>query len=149
MPLANEYYVVMTTSHFVEKRTILFGECDPAGILYTPRICEYVVEGALRFLSAILEEPFERYIFAQSMSLPARNLAVDFLKPLTWDDEIEVFAKVAGVRQHAYTIEINALNADQETAFSGKLTQVCVSPERKSVVAIPEKLRIALETRMD
>ena len=58
------------TMHLVEKRTILFGECDPAGILYTPRICEYIVEGALRFLSTSLGEPFERYVFAQNLSLP-------------------------------------------------------------------------------
>ena len=58
--------------HFVHERTILFGECDPAGILYTPCICEYVVESALLFLTTILEQPFERYIFSQSMSLPAR-----------------------------------------------------------------------------
>ncbi|MGI9199437.1 MAG: acyl-CoA thioesterase [Woeseiaceae bacterium] len=135
----------MTAQHFVHERTILFGECDPAGILYTPRICEFVVESALLFLTKILEEPFERYIFSQSMSLPARNLDVDFLKPLTWDDEIKLYASVAEVRTHAYTIEISALNEQGQTAFTGKLTQVCVSTVEKGVAQVPEKLRTALE----
>jgi len=135
----------MTTGHFIEERKILFGECDPAGILYTPRICEYVVESALLFLTTILEEPFERYIFSQSMSLPARNLDVDFLKPLTWDDQIRLYASVSDVRKHAYTIKITAVNESDTKAFTGRITQVCVSTDRKSVTAIPEKLRAALE----
>lgn len=135
----------MSEQHFVHERTILFGECDPAGILYTPRICEYVVESALLFLTHILEQPFERYIFSQSMSLPARNLDVDFLKPLTWDDKIKLYASVAEVRKHAYTILITAISEYGETAFTGKLTQVCVSTENKSIAAIPDKLHAALE----
>ena len=135
----------MTAPHFVHERTILFGECDPAGILYTPRICEYVVESALLFLTTILKEPFERYIFAQSMSLPARNLEVDFLRPLTWDDQIQLYASVSEVRKHAYTILISATNENDETAFTGKLTQICVSTTDKRITAIPEKLRTALE----
>jgi len=135
----------MTGGHFIEERKILFGECDPAGILYTPRICEYVVESALLFLTTILEQPFERYIFSQSMSLPARNLDVDFLRPLTWDDRINLYASVADVRKHAYTIEIAAINAQGEPAFRGRITQVCVSTDRKSITPIPAKLRAALE----
>ncbi|NIS88590.1 MAG: acyl-CoA thioesterase [Woeseiaceae bacterium] len=135
----------MSEQHFVHERTILFGECDPAGILYTPRICEYVVESALLFLTHILEQPFERYIFSQSMSLPARNLDVDFLKPLTWDDTIKLYASVAEVRRHAYTILITALNDKGETAFTGRLTQVCISTEKKCVTSIPSRLRDVLE----
>lgn len=135
----------MTSRHFIEKRKILFGECDPAGILYTPRICEYVVESALLFLTNILEEPFERYIFGQSMTVPARNLNVDFRKPLTWDDQIELFAQIAELRHHAYTIEIIAFNEAGDKAFGGRITQVCVSTDTKKPAKIPAKLRSALE----
>lgn len=130
--------------HFVEKRTILFGECDPAGILYTPRICEYIVEGALRFLSDSLGEPFERYMFAKDLTLPARNLSVDFLRPLTWDDEIEIRAGLLEMRTHAYTVQVNALNDSGDTAFSGRVTQVCVGHKSKKIEPIPEKFREAL-----
>jgi acyl-CoA thioesterase FadM len=135
----------MKPGQFIETRKILFGECDPAGILYTPRICEYVVESALLFLTMVLDQPFERFIFSQSMSLPARNIDVDFLKPLTWDDKIDLYAKVCDVRKHAYTIEITALNDAGETAFAGRITQVCISTENKSLAPIPDRLRAALE----
>ncbi|MFK7888502.1 MAG: acyl-CoA thioesterase [Gammaproteobacteria bacterium] len=131
--------------HFVEKRTILFGECDPAGILYTPRICEYIVESALLYISKSLGEPFERYMFARDMTLPARNFTVDFLQPLTWDDKIDIYAGLAEMRTHAYTIQVTALNDAGETAFSGRVTQVCVNSLTKKIAKMPDALRTALE----
>jgi 4-hydroxybenzoyl-CoA thioesterase len=131
---------------FVENRTILFGECDPAGILYTPRICEYIVEGALRFISDRLGEPFERYMFARNLTLPARNLTVDFLQPLTWDDQIEVRAGLSEIRTHAYTIRVSAFDSNGDVAFSGTVTQVCVNRETKKIAPIPAEFRAALET---
>jgi YbgC/YbaW family acyl-CoA thioester hydrolase len=136
---------VAVAKHFVEHRTILFGECDPAGILYTPRICEYIVEGALRFLSDSLGEPFERYMFARDLTLPARNLSVDFFKPLTWDDEIEVRAGLSEIRTHAYTVLVAAFDKSGDVAFSGKVTQVCVNRETKAIAEMPEEFRDALQ----
>ena len=131
-------------THFVEKRTILFGECDPAGILYTPRICEYIVEGAIRFLSRSLGEPFERYMFAKRLMAPARGLNVDFMRPLTWDDEIEVRAELVEMRTHAYTVRITATNSAAEVAFSGTVTQVCIDNKTKKITPVPGKFRRAL-----
>lgn len=127
----------------VETRTILFGECDPAGILYTPRICEYIVEAALKFLANSLGEPFERYVFGQGLNLPARNINVDFLAPLTYDDVIEIRAGLEQIRTHAYTVRVTAFNRDGDRAFSGTITQVCVDTDKK-LRPIPEKLRSAL-----
>lgn len=130
---------------FVENRTILFGECDPAGILYTPRICEYIVEGALRFLSDCLGEPFERYMFARDLTLPARNLTVDFLQPMTWDDEIEVRAGLSEIRTHAYTVRVSAFDKSGDVTFTGTVTQVCVNRKTKAIAEIPDEFRTALQ----
>ncbi|MGI9234283.1 MAG: acyl-CoA thioesterase [Woeseiaceae bacterium] len=131
--------------HFVQNRRVLFGECDPAGVLYTPRICEYIIEGALKFVSDCLGEPFERYVFAQNLSLPARNFNVDFLKPLTWDDDIEIRAGLFEIRTHAYTVQVTAFGASGDIAFSGKVTQVCVDREGKKIAELPAEFRDALQ----
>ena len=36
---------------FITTRTVLFGDCDPAGIVYTPRIAYFVIEAIHEFLS--------------------------------------------------------------------------------------------------
>ena len=83
-------------------------------------------------------------MFAKDLTLPARNLTVDFLRPLTWDDEIEVRASLVEMRTHAYTVQVNALNASAEVAFSGRVTQVCVGHKSKKVEPIPDRFREAL-----
>jgi len=128
----------------VQKRTILFGECDPAGVMYTPRIVECVVEAALKFISDSLGQPFERYMFDQNLTLPARNIDIDFLRPLTWDDEIEIRAGLVEFRTHAYTVLVVASNSDGDTAFTGKITQVCVDKSTKKISEVPHDFREAL-----
>ncbi|MFK7957547.1 MAG: acyl-CoA thioesterase [Lysobacterales bacterium] len=130
--------------HFVQNRRVLFGECDPAGVLYTPRICEYIIEGALKFVSDCLGQPFERYMFARNLTLPARNFTVDFLRPLTWDDEIEIRAGLKEIRTHAYTVQVTAMD-QQQVAFSGTVTQACVDSEAKKLAKLPAEFKAALK----
>jgi acyl-CoA thioesterase FadM len=123
----------------------LFGECDPAGVMYTPRICEYIAEGALKFTSDSLGEPCERYMFSRDLTLPARNLNIDFLRHVTWDDELVIRAGLSEIRTHAYTIQVTAFATSGDVAFSGKLTQVCVNNKTKAIARLPDELRRALQ----
>ncbi len=141
--MSNE--LAATARHFVDSRRVLFGECDPAGVMYTPRICEYLVEGALKFISNSLGEPFERHVFAHGLTLPARNLDVDFLKPVTWDDDIEIRAGLLALRTHSYTVQVTAFDDGGDAVFSGKVTQVCVNSETRMIARLPEQLREALQ----
>ena len=38
-------------SHFVIRRRIRFGDCDPGGVIYTPRLSYLIVEAVLDFLA--------------------------------------------------------------------------------------------------
>ncbi len=133
----------------VDNRTILFGECDPAGVMYTPRIVECIVEAALKFVSDSLGQPFERFMFGHELTLPARNIDVDFLKPLTWDDEIEIRAGLLELRTHAYTVLVVAFNTNGDPAFTGKITQVCVDTATKKIAEFPQNFREALQQASD
>ena len=123
---------------------MLFGECDPAGILYTPSIANYLVEASLAFLSARLGSPVERAMFDIGVSLPARALKMDFLRSMTWDDLVRVGVSVAELRSRSFTLTINGRNEDDECAFEGQLTMVCISTQTRKAVSIPDRLREAL-----
>ena len=88
-------------------------------------------------------------MFAKDLTLPARNLSVDFLRPLTWDDEIEIRASLVEMRTHAYTVQVVALNDSGDVAFSGRVTQVCVGHKSKKIEPVPEKFREALLATRD
>ena len=136
-------------SAFRTSRTVLFGDCDPAGFIYTPRIAHYVVEALLEFQSHILGAPAARAILALGVLPPARELNIEFLAPLTFDDTIDISASVAELGDTSFTCELEAKRQDGQIAFRARLTQVCVSPETKRPAPLPDQLRHALSVHRD
>ncbi|MBI6896430.1 acyl-CoA thioesterase [Pseudomonas putida] len=134
---------------FVTTRKILFGDCDPAGIVYTPRISYFVIEAIHEFLSHCLGGEGLRRLFAMGVMPPARALSIEFLAPMTWDDliSVQVSSGVPGTTSFSFAVE--ARGAGGEVCFRASMTQVCVCPESKQPVAVPEALRQALCEHMD
>ncbi len=131
---------------FTTKRTILFGDCDPAGIVYTPRIAHFVVEAVHEFLTHILGGSGIRALFAMNILPPARALSIEFLATMAWDDIIELEVDCTEIKTTSFTFAVLARNHLNDVTFRATLTQVCVSPETKRPIAMPESLRRALST---
>lgn len=128
------------TQNFVTKRRVLFGDCDPGGIVYTPRITHFVVEAGLDFLRERLGDGPERRLFDMGIAPPARALSVEFLKPMTWGDLLEIEVNVKEIRVHATVLEfVGRVSGDK--VFTAELTQVIVSTETMTPVPVPEDLR--------
>jgi 4-hydroxybenzoyl-CoA thioesterase len=122
---------------------VRFGDCDPGGILYTPRIGYFIVEAVLDFLTDRLAGPAERRILDLGVLPPARALSVEFLKPMAWDDELEIHVEVKEIRTHAIAFSVVGYLSGQK-AFLAELTQVCVSQKTRRPVPVPAALREAL-----
>lgn len=130
-------------------RVIQFGDCDPGGVVYTPRIAHFVVEAGLAFLSHALAGPAERRIFAMGILPPARALSIEFLHPMTWDETIVIEVAVDRIGEHSFALSVLARNAEGQATFRGSLSQVAVSPETRRPVALPAELKAALEGHPD
>jgi 4-hydroxybenzoyl-CoA thioesterase len=128
---------------FTFRRRVRFGDCDPGGVLYTPRIGYIVVEAILDFLSSRLGGSAERRFFELGVLPPARALSVEFLRFMAWDDELEIAVTVKEVRTHSFTFSV-AGSVEGEKAFAAEMTQVCISPETRRPVELPAELRRAL-----
>jgi len=130
---------------FRTSRVVLFGDCDPGGVVYSPRIAHFVVEAGLAFLSHALGGPAERRIFAMGILPPARALSIEFLHPMTWDETIEIEVAVEKVGEHSFVLAVLARNAEGRATFRGSLSQVAVSPQTRRPVALPDELKAALD----
>lgn len=126
------------------KRVIQFGDCDPAGYVYTPRISYFVVEAIAEYLSSLLGEPAIRKIMGLGILPPARALAIEFLFPMKWDDEIDIQVVVKTVSNSSFSFFVEAFNSKSQTVFTADLTQVCVSQETNKPIEIPKELKSAL-----
>jgi YbgC/YbaW family acyl-CoA thioester hydrolase len=129
---------------FTTKRTILFGDCDPGGIVYTPRVTYFVIEAVHDFLAHVLGGPGVRELFAMGILPPARALSIEFLVPMIWDEVIDIEVSCEELKTTSFTFLVVGRKSSGEVAFRATFTQVCVSPESKRPVPIPEPLRRAL-----
>ncbi|WP_068825758.1 acyl-CoA thioesterase [Pseudomonas sp. BMS12] len=129
---------------FITTRTVLFGDCDPAGIVYTPRIAYFAIEAVHEFLSHRLGGEGLRKVFAMGILPPARALSIEFVSPMTWDEviSIEVRSEPPGATSFCFAVE--GRQASGEVTFRASMTQVSICPESKQPTALPAALRQAL-----
>lgn len=145
------------------QRTILFGDCDPEGIVYTPRFSYFAVEAIQDALTVWLEDKTEdstkgsqrsgglRKLMSHGIMPPARAFSLEFHHPVTWDDELSLKVWVCQITERSFSFQVEAWletsrlsNSENILAFSAKLTQVCVSRESHVSMPLPEDLRARL-----
>ncbi|GMV31630.1 MAG: hypothetical protein AMXMBFR59_37550 [Rhodanobacteraceae bacterium] len=129
---------------FTTTRTVLFGDCDPGGIIYTPRVSYFVVEAVHDYLADVLGGPAVRELFAMGILPPARSLSIEFLAPFTWDDVLTITVVPTAVGTTSFGFDVTAATSDSREVFRAMLTQVCVAPDTRRPVPVPERLSAIL-----
>lgn len=125
-------------------RTILFGDCDPAGVVYTPRFSYFAVEAIYVALDKWLGVPGLRTLMGFDILPPVRAMSFELLAPVTWDDELNIKVGVAKLGVHSFTFLVEGFLGNGTLSFVANITHVCVSPKTKEVVAVPARLRALL-----
>jgi acyl-CoA thioesterase FadM len=110
---------------FVCHRTILYGDCDPAGWVYTPRVAHFA-----------------------GLLPPARQLKIEFITPLTYDDKIGLMVTVLRVGRTSFACQVEATRDNGAIAFQAELTQVCIDPTTKRPVSLPDSIRHQLQRHL-
>jgi YbgC/YbaW family acyl-CoA thioester hydrolase len=139
----------MAVDPFIVHRTVLFGECDPGGVVYAPRFASFVVDACQSFLAAAVGGPAVRMMMEMGVLPPARSLSIEFLRPATYDDVLEIEVGVAEVGTQSFTLIVDGRRGDGDRIFSARMTQVVVSTETRRPVGLPPRLRAALIARVD
>jgi acyl-CoA thioesterase FadM len=129
---------------FVVRRCVKWGECDPAGVVYTVNFSEYVIAVANRFYAYLLGAPLEPAKNEHGFGTPVKALSFVFNKSLRPDELFDMSVTVIGVRDRSFDLAIEATNMSGESVFSAKLSPICIArPERRSI-AIPPLFRAKL-----
>jgi len=125
-------------------RKILFGDCDPAGIVYTPRFSYFALEATHEALTALLRSPCISTLNNMGILTPVRAFDMEFLSPVTWDDELKLDVRVSNVSQQSYTFTVQGFVTPNVTAFKASITYVTVAADSKQTITIPDHLVDAL-----
>jgi acyl-CoA thioester hydrolase len=79
---------------------------------------------------------------------PTRAFDLEFLAPVTWDDELKLEVQVSEIKQHSFSFIVRGLLKANILSFSASITYVTVSSDKKEKIQVPEKLVGALNKRL-
>jgi acyl-CoA thioester hydrolase len=121
------------------RRRVAFGDCDPAGVVYTPRFADYLISAFHWFMAVLLQgaEPEG----PQDMATPMRGLELDFRRMLASGDWFEMRCYVTAVRTRTFDLRIEAVDASGQVAFVGRLTPIALDRTAGAAISLPPQLR--------
>jgi acyl-CoA thioesterase FadM len=126
-------------------KTVSWGECDPAGVVYTPRFANYAVEAFHYFLAEMLGRPLQQRLGELGLGTPMKAMHFEFHKSL-WPDQaffMEVY--VVALRTRSFDLKVVGKDDTGAACFNAVLSPVCINAAVRSSVPIPDVLRQRLE----
>ncbi len=140
---ATEY--IVSDRPLVIRRRVKWGDCDPAGVVYTPTFSEYVISAAELFYGSLFNTTPQRAKHEQGFGTPSRALSFDFRLSLRPDDFFDMTVAVAEIHSRTYVLDITARTPQGDVIFVATLTPVCVARDERRSIEIPAAFRAALE----
>jgi acyl-CoA thioester hydrolase len=131
-------------NRWIFRRRVNWGECDPAGIVYTPRFAEYVTEAHLAFFEHLFAAPPYEVFGPLQMALPAKALALEFKRSLRPNDWFDIHVIVGEIRTRTYTLEMTAQDDSGAASFDAKITLICLDRTINKGAPLPQFFRSRL-----
>lgn len=136
---------VVSTHPFTVRRRIRWGDCDPAGVVYTGRFVEYLLGAVDLFSRHAFGGLRSAFVNGLGVDTPCKGLSLDFHVALAPDDTVDIVLEVARIGEHSWDLEASARLPDGRTAFRGRFSPICIHLEPRRKAPIPPALRARLE----
>ena len=129
---------------FSIKRTVTWGDCDPAGMIFTPRVIDIAMEALEVWYRDIIKEPWVGLI-EKGLGAPVVRAEVDYLDILRPDMEVDVEVRIESLGTSSITYLVRAFDGAGTDYFKARLVACIISrPDFKSQ-EIPADIRGRLE----
>jgi acyl-CoA thioesterase FadM len=125
----------------VVRRCVQWGECDPAGMVYSPRFADFAVSAYMWFQGVVVRP----HLADPKLALPLKAMSFEFHKTLKPGDVFDMRVQVLALRRRTFDLTIEATAGDGERRFSARLTPIFIDQATFTSVPLPDSVRRALE----
>jgi 4-hydroxybenzoyl-CoA thioesterase len=129
----------------VVRRRVKWGECDPAGVVYTPVFSEYAVSAFQFFMESLMGHPLQERLEALDVRTPLRALAFDFRQSLWPDQYFDMKVNVADISNSTFDVSVQMLDDQGGAIATVTMTLICVAFAVRQSRPIPAEIRERLE----
>ena len=91
------------STYFLQHRTVRFGECDPAGVVYYPVFFNWFHECMEDWFDNGLKEPYAQVI--KEIGFPAKSCAAEFFRPIHNGSQITLVLSISEIRPKGITLQ--------------------------------------------
>lgn len=136
---------------FVHRRTIIFGDTDPGGIVYTPNFSNYCMEAVEVWFNDYIGVNWSTMNLHDGIGTPIAHMEIDFIGPLLANDILGTVVHIERIGRSSVSVNFEGI---RELPDSTKNTTVfkanyvfCFARKGPppSAIDIPEKYRTRLE----
>ena len=123
-----------------------WGDCDPAGIIYTPRVLDYAMEILEAWYREVVGAPWLTMNRELSMGVPTVRVELDFLDAPKPDQDMMLDLLVEDLGRSSITILVTGRDRTGTVYFRAKLISCFVSRPAFKPIAIPQVFRDRIQT---
>ena len=132
---------VISVNPFIVRRRIAFRDCDPAGIVYTPRFLDPIATSALElFMSEIIGLYGQRDKAIQGLDLPAKAVTMVFHNPVSYGDIIELRVFCSHIGTTTFESTVSGYSEEGLHLFDCAITSIAIDSDEYRSTALPEYL---------
>ena len=130
------------------KTVFRHGQCDPAGIVYTPKFFDVFNQTIEKWFCEDLGLDYYELLGDRQIGLGYASASAEFFIPCMMGDEIEIFIRVTKIGNKSYALALHAMKGEEE-ALRGHFVTVTTSLQTHRSIPIPDDIRHALEAYAD
>ncbi len=131
---------------FIVRRVVNWGDCDPAGFIYTPRVLDYACETIDAWLRERLDASWWQLRFGgKKFGLPTVNAVCDFISILRPDQSLELNLYIREIGRSSIAFEVEGIAEGNRLAFRVKLVSCAIETSKNRATRIPDWMRRKLE----
>jgi len=138
----------MTARIFTTPILVRFKHCDPAGIAFYPRLCEFANDTVEAWF-AELGVGFPELIGQRGLGVPTVALTARFLKPCRHGETLEARLQPVKLGDRSLTLALPLAAPDGDARAEFDITLVCVDRDTVTSQPWPEDLNRAIKLWLD
>ena len=113
---------------FILNRTVRFGECDPAGVLYYPVYFNWTHESMESWFEEALGFPYANIL--EAYGFPSKSATFQYISPCRVGEAIRIEFSLKTLRTRSFEIDIRLFGEDNALRAHGHVVCVCIAVDQ-------------------
>ncbi len=122
-------------------QAVKWGDCDPAGIIYTPRVLDFAMETLEAWYRDVLDISWLKLNQELHMGAPTVRAEIDFLAAPAPDQEVVTTLRVKKLGRSSVTYELTGCGDDGMAYYRATLVACFIARPAFKAATIPEPIR--------